>query len=188
MDVSISPPHGGKRHRETVDFESKSKCWSTARLPGQRLASPLNLAATNLAAERLPLGHESTATGCSSTWTRGRHITRFKRRQHPGNLSVSTASRGEYGGKWYKGTYGWNFTIWSPEYQQIAHRNTFDAGSWPGFSNAFLLTGDPAYIAVLRRQMDNIQHRRKWWTAKRWCRRCMASTTGGSIGITGRRA
>ncbi len=28
--------------------------------------------------------------------------------------------------------------------------------AWDGFGNAFLLTGDPAYIAVLRRQLDNL--------------------------------
>jgi hypothetical protein len=74
----------------------------------------------------------------------------------PTNVGLDGTPGGEYGGKWYKGTYGWNFTIWSPEYRSIAHRNTFDSGSWPGFGNAYLLTGDPAYVAVLRRQMDNL--------------------------------
>ncbi|HSB18364.1 MAG TPA: hypothetical protein VLE22_28185, partial [Bryobacteraceae bacterium] len=67
----------------------------------------------------------------------------------------------EYGGKWYKGTYGWNFTIFDGEIEQIAHRNTFDAGMWPGFGNAYLLTGDPAYIGTLRRQMDNLYAQKK---------------------------
>jgi len=60
-----------------------------------------------------------------------------------------------------KGTYGWNFTIFDGELGQTAHRNYFTAGSWPGFSNALLLSGDPSFVQVLRRQMDNIYAHRK---------------------------
>src|SRR5207247_3115837 len=41
------------------------------------------------------------------------------------------------------------------------HRNSFTAGSWPGFANALLLTGDPSCVAVLRRQLDNIYAQKK---------------------------
>jgi hypothetical protein len=68
---------------------------------------------------------------------------------------------GEYGGQWWKGTYGWNFTIFDGEIDEIAHRNTFTSGSWPGFSNALMLTGDQSFIGVLRRQMDNIYAQKK---------------------------
>ena len=38
----------------------------------------------------------------------------------------------------YKGTYGWNFTIYDGEIEKMASRNTVEAGSWPGFGNAYL--------------------------------------------------
>jgi hypothetical protein len=79
----------------------------------------------------------------------------------PTNIGLDGKIGGEYGGKWYKGTYGWNFTIFDGEIEQTAHRNTFDAGAWPGFGNAYLLTGDPSYIATLRRQMDNLYAQQK---------------------------
>jgi hypothetical protein len=68
---------------------------------------------------------------------------------------------GEYKGQWWKGTYGWNFTIFDGEIEQIAHRNYFTVGPWTGFSNALLVTGDQGYIDVLRRQMDNIYAQKK---------------------------
>ncbi len=55
----------------------------------------------------------------------------------------------------------WNFTIFDGEIEQIAHRNTFTAGAWPGFSNALMLSGDQSFIGVLRRQMDNIYAQKK---------------------------
>lgn len=79
----------------------------------------------------------------------------------PTNVGLDGTPGGEYGGRWYKGTYGWNFTIYDGEIEQIAHRNTFDAGLFPGFANALLLTGDQAYVDVLRRQMDNIYAQKK---------------------------
>ncbi len=45
--------------------------------------------------------------------------------------------------------------------EQIAHRNYFTVRPWPGFGNALLLTGDQAYVDVLRRQMDNIYAQKK---------------------------
>jgi hypothetical protein len=61
-----------------------------------------------------------------------------------------------HGGRWWKGTYGWNFSIFDGEIERTAHRNYLTAGTWPGFSNALLVTGDLAWIDVLRRQLDNI--------------------------------
>lgn len=79
----------------------------------------------------------------------------------PTNVGLDGTPGGEYGGRWYKGTYGWNFTIYDGEIDQIAHRNTVTSGSWPGFANAYLVTGDPSYIAVLRKQMDNLYAQKK---------------------------
>jgi hypothetical protein len=79
----------------------------------------------------------------------------------PSNVGLNGKPGGEYNGQWWKGTYGWNFTIFDGEIEKIAHRNYFTHGSWPGFSNAFLLTGDQSYVNVLRRQLDNIYAQKK---------------------------
>ncbi len=79
----------------------------------------------------------------------------------PSNVGLDGEPGGEYGGQWWKGTYGWNFTIFDGEIRQIGHRNTVTAGAWPGFSNAYLLTGDTKYIDVLRKQLDLLyEHKR----------------------------
>ena len=79
----------------------------------------------------------------------------------PSNVGRDGKVGGEYNGQWWKGTYGWNFTIFDGELEAIAHRNYFTDGSWPGFGNALLLSGDQSFVAVLRRQMDNLYARQK---------------------------
>ena len=79
----------------------------------------------------------------------------------PSNIGLDGTLGGEHQGQWWKGTYGWNFTIFDGELQQIAHRNYFTAGSWPGFANALLLSGDQGFVDVLRRQMDLIYAQKK---------------------------
>ncbi len=79
----------------------------------------------------------------------------------PTNVGLDGEPGGEYNGRWWKGTYGWNFTIFDGEIEQIGHRNTVTSGAWPGFSNAYLLTGDPKYIHVLREQIDILYDHRK---------------------------
>lgn len=79
----------------------------------------------------------------------------------PSNVGLNGKIGGEYNGQWWKGTYGWNFTIFDGELEQIAHRNYFTDGSWPGFSNALLLSGDQSFVQVLRRQLENIQAQKK---------------------------
>lgn len=79
----------------------------------------------------------------------------------PSNIGLDGKLGGEHKGQWWKGTYGWNFTIFDGELEQIAHRNYFVAGSWPGFSNALLMTGDQSFIGVLRKQMDNVYAQKK---------------------------
>ena len=79
----------------------------------------------------------------------------------PSNVGLDGKPGGEYNGQWWKGTYGWNFTIFDGELEQIAHRNYFTDGSWPGFGNALLLSGDQSFVGVLRRQMDNLYAQKK---------------------------
>lgn len=117
----------------------------------------LNLAATNLGLNAFMLTGEAKYRD----WVL-EYVDAWKARAEacggniPSNVGLDGTPGGEYGGQWWKGTYGWNFTIFDGELERIAHRNNFAAGSWPGFGNALLLSGDPAYVAVLRRQMDNI--------------------------------
>jgi hypothetical protein len=122
----------------------------------------LNLAATNLAVNAFALTGEAKY----KDWVT-EYVGAWKERAAaaggniPSNVGLDGTPGGEYGGQWWKGTYGWNFTIFDGEIEKIAHRNYFTAGSWPGFSNALLLTGDQSYIGVLRRQMDNMYAQKK---------------------------
>ncbi|MEJ7604965.1 MAG: hypothetical protein WKF37_01545 [Bryobacteraceae bacterium] len=123
---------------------------------------PLNLASTNLGLNAFALTNQAKykdwVVDYAGAWKKrteecGGNI--------PTNVGRDGKPGGEYGGQWWKGTYGWNFTIFDGELEEIAHRNTFTAGSWPGFANALMLTGDQSFIGVLRRQMDNIYAQKK---------------------------
>jgi hypothetical protein len=123
---------------------------------------PLNLASTNLGLNAFAL----TNQGKYKDWVVD-YVGAWKKRTEecggniPTNVGRDGKPGGEYNGQWWKGTYGWNFTIFDGEIDEIAHRNTFTAGSWPGFSNALMLTGDQGFVGVLRRQMDNIYAQKK---------------------------
>ncbi len=124
--------------------------------------NPLNLAATNLALNAYMLTGEKKY----KDWI-VEYVNAWKARTEACGGNIPTAvgldgkPGGEHKGQWWKGTYGWNFTIFDGELEKIAHRNNVTAGSWPGFSNALLVTGDQTYIDVLRRQMDNIYAQKK---------------------------
>ncbi len=117
----------------------------------------LNLAATNLALNAYALTREEKY----KNWI-VEYVGAWKERAAacggniPSNVGLDGKPGGEHKGQWWKGTYGWNFTIFDGELEKIAHRNYLTAGSWPGFGNALLVTGDQGYVDVLRRQMDNI--------------------------------
>ena len=152
----------------------------------------LNLAATNLGLNAYMLDHESKYRD----WVLEYMDAWVERTAKTGGMIPSTIGLdGEPGsnfdGQWWKSTYGWNFTIFDGEIEQIAHRNNFTAGTWPGFSNAYLLTGDRKYIDILRRQMDLfLRNRRRLSTVRRCCRRCTVirgatSTRANPNGIAG---
>ncbi|MGB9606621.1 MAG: hypothetical protein ACPL88_12165, partial [Bryobacteraceae bacterium] len=122
----------------------------------------LNLAATGLALNAFML----TGEGKYRDWVleyagawRERTITCGG--MIPSTVGLDGKPGSLYGGQWWKGTYGWNFTIYDGEIERIAHRNYFHAGTWPGFGNALLLTGDQAWTDILRRQMDLIYAQKK---------------------------
>jgi len=122
----------------------------------------LNLAATQLAVNAYALTGEAKY----KRWIED-YVGAWKLRTAetggniPSNIGLDGKLGGAHDGQWWKGTYGWNFTIFDGELEKIAHRNYFTAGSWPGFSNALLATGDQSYIDLLRKQMDNIYAQKK---------------------------
>ena len=122
----------------------------------------LNMGATLLGLNAYALTHEKKYRD----WTLD-YMNAWKERTAktggmiPSNIGLDGELGGEHDGQWWKGTYGWNFTIFDGELQQIAHRNCFTAASWAGFSNALLLTGDQSYVDVLRKQLDLIYEHKK---------------------------
>ncbi len=122
----------------------------------------LNMGATLLGLNAYALTHENKYRD----WTLD-YMNAWKERTAktggmiPSNIGLDGELGGEHDGQWWKGTYGWNFTIFDGELQQIAHRNYFTAASWAGFSNALLLTGDQSYVDVLRKQLDLIYEHKK---------------------------
>ncbi len=124
---------------------------------------PLNLASTGLALNAYMLTGERKY----KDWIL-EYVGAWKQRTDsnggniPTNIGLNGKPGGEYGGRWYKGTYGWNFTIYDGEIDQVAHRNTVEAGSWPGFGNAFLVSGgDQGFVSTLRKQLDNLYAQKK---------------------------
>ncbi len=133
---------------------------------------PLNLCATQLALNAYMLDHEDKYRDWlleyAGAW-------KERARATGGNFPANIGSDGTTGtgvadkwyldkqaetGKWYMGTYGWNFSYyhWT---KQIHHENHVFWGAWPGMGNAYLLTGDPVYIDALRTQMDNLYEQKK---------------------------
>ncbi|MBI3695892.1 MAG: hypothetical protein HY238_13760 [Acidobacteria bacterium] len=156
--------HGPKGRAQLVDLEKHypkmlAHCAEYLDSVGDH---PLNLASTNLALNAYLLTGEQKYKDWLLEYVNAwRERTAQNGGNIPTNIGLDGAIGGEYGGRWYKGTYGWNFTIFDGEIEQVAHRNSFHAGMWPGFGNAYLLTGDPSYIATLRRQMDNLYAQKK---------------------------
>lgn len=68
----------------------------------------------------------------------------------PTNIGLDGAIGGEWDGKWYGGTFGWNF---DPESNS---RNYYMRGVRIAMGNAFLLTHDAAYLEPLRKQIENL--------------------------------
>jgi hypothetical protein len=68
----------------------------------------------------------------------------------PTNIGLDGTIGGEWGGKWYAGTFGWNF------WPQSNTRNYYMRGPRVAFGEAFLLTADASYLAPLRRQIANL--------------------------------
>ena len=78
----------------------------------------------------------------------------------PTNIGLDGEIGGAANGKWYGGVYGWSFSVVVPQTGEIAHRNTHQLGL-DGFGNAFLLSGDPKYLAVWRDMIKAINQQQR---------------------------
>ena len=133
---------------------------------------PLNLNATQLALNAYMLEHEDKYRDWLLEYA---DAWKDRARATGGNFPANIGSDGTIGkgvadkwyldkeaetGKWYMGTYGWNFSYyhWT---KRVHHENHVFWGAWPGMGNAYLLTGNPGYIDALRQQLDNLYEQKK---------------------------
>jgi hypothetical protein len=144
---------------EVFEKEMLAHCFEYLQSIGDH---PLNLISTNLALNAYALSHEQKYMDWTVEYLDA-WIDRINKNNGniPTNIGLDGSIGGETEGKWYGGTYGWDFAPWSPEHKRVAYRNMFTKGMWPGFSNGLLMTGDQKYIDVLRRQIDNIYAQKK---------------------------
>ncbi len=109
--------------------------------------NPLNLATTNLATCAYLLTGEKKYRD----WVL-EYVGAWKERTAenggiiPGNIGLDGVIGSAYDGKWYKGVFMWD--------RELYEGSLAGWGMWPGFGNAYLLTGDAAFIDALRRQID----------------------------------
>ena len=73
----------------------------------------------------------------------------------PSNIGLDGTIGGEWDGKWYGGTFGWNF------WPESNVRNYSVRGVRVGLGNALMLSGDLGYAQPLRMQMANLYAAKK---------------------------
>ncbi len=73
----------------------------------------------------------------------------------PTNIGLDGTIGGEWDGKWYGGTFGWNF------WPQSSSRNYYLRGARIGLGVATLLTGDAKWLEPLRLQIRNLYAAKK---------------------------
>jgi len=78
----------------------------------------------------------------------------------PTNIGLDGTIGGATGGKWWGGVYGWGFTVFDPATRKMAHRNQHHAG-FPGFMNAYMLTGDDRFLEPWRKQIQVVNANQK---------------------------
>ncbi len=143
--------HSGAGMRKMLDFTAEYPAMlaevSDPVFDSAAGDNPLNLAATNLAtAAYLLTGEEKYRKWVLEYTGAWRERTEANQGIIPGNIGLDGTIGGAYGGKWYKGIFMWD--------RERYEGSLASWGMWPGFGNAFLLTGDPAWIGALRRQID----------------------------------
>lgn len=123
--------------------------------------NPLNLMATSHIANAYMMSHDTKYLDWVRTYVDGwKERTAENGGNIPGNIGLDGTIGGAPGaeGKWYRGTYTWNFSYLKWDF--VNHSNALRRSMWSGFGNAYLLTGDRNYLESMRRQMNNIYDQR----------------------------
>ena len=127
---------------------------------------PLNLNATQLALNAFMLDHEQKYKDWlleyADSWREKAAINggNFPTDIGPdGKIGTGVADKWYYDrksakGKWFAGTYGWNFVYWGWNHR-LLHSNQVLWGVSPGMGNAYMISGNPVYIEALRKQLNN---------------------------------
>ncbi len=143
--------HSEKGSAEMLDFEAEYPSM-LAHIDDPVFDSaagdnPLNLATTNLATSAYLLtGEEKYRDWVLEYVGAWRDRTEANGGIIPGNIGLDGVVGSAYGGKWYKGIFMWD--------RERYEGSLASWGMWPGFGNAYLLTGDRRWIDTLRRQID----------------------------------
>ena len=129
--------------------------------------NPLNLQSTTLALNAYMLDHEPKYRAWLLSYVDS-WIDRAKRNGGiiPSNIGLDGEIGGSAGGKWYGGVYGWGFSPIVPQTGKREDRNRVPRAI-TAFLNAYLLTGDDAYLDVWRRQSDVINSKARMVDGKR---------------------
>ena len=170
IDEAMTPPAWALAQRALLDANAEAgRPRRTLRFARQGYMvdlsgdHPLNLMATHLAMTAFMLTHHEKY----QDWIL-EYVDAWKERIRendgniPTNIGLDGSIGGQWEGKWYGGVYGWNFRPRYDEFtpdlegQPYPGSNMFIRGPRIGFGIALLLTGNPAYPAVLRRQFDNL--------------------------------
>ncbi|MFO0964170.1 MAG: hypothetical protein U0793_01100 [Gemmataceae bacterium] len=117
---------------------------------------PLNLEATSLAVNAFMLDHEEKYKRWLLDYV-GAWRERMKENGDiiPTNIGLDGKIGSAAGGHWWGGVYGWGFSVKVPQTGKLAHRNLHSAG-FLGFMNAYLLTGDDAWLEPWRKHIDAV--------------------------------
>jgi hypothetical protein len=109
----------------------------------------------------------------------------------PSNVGLNGKPGGEHSGQWWKGTYGWNFTIFDGELEQIAIATTSLTERGPASATRCCSAEIRDTWACSGGRWTISSRRRKWRTEESCCRKCTVilagtSTTVRRAGITTR--
>lgn len=153
VENRFRPGHGEKSYQEMLEhFKDYNDILGD---------HPQNLLTTNLAVNAAMLtGEEKYRRWVLDYVDAWRERMRRNHGIIPTNVGLDGRIGSAAGGKWYGGVYGWGFSVYDPGSKRIAHRNLHHFGFF-GLANAYLLTGDDAYLEPWRRQADRINAQQK---------------------------
>lgn len=154
VEGRFSPLHGERNFREMLaHYEDYNDVVGD---------NPLNLGATALSLTAYALTGESKYRD----WTLD-YVNAWAERTAanggliPSNIGLDGTVGGACEGKWWRGVYGWGFSVIVPQTGAVAHRPSAYRRCFYGFGNALLLTGDQRYVDVWRPVIDIVNSNAK---------------------------